>query len=94
MAAQRTPKPAKSRVVASSPAKRRRGSSGSVARALLDQAPQTTQQNAAGFMKAGGIDSYEPTPTSTVRPAPATGTAGDRAPDGRPAQVRRARRRG
>jgi hypothetical protein len=72
------------------PTRRRRGASGSVARAILNQAPQTTQQNAAGFMKAGGIDSFEPTRPTSVKPPPATGV-GD--PDRAPQTPRRARGR-
>jgi hypothetical protein len=69
---------------------RRRGSSGSVARSLLEQAPQATQQNAAGFMRPAGIDSFERAPETTVRPAPATGV-GD--PDRQPQTPRRRRTR-
>jgi hypothetical protein len=83
----------KARVVASSRARRRRAVSGSVARSLLDQAPQTTQQNAAGFMKPVGTDSFEPAPPTTVRPVPATGVADpERAPGRATPGLRRARR--
>jgi hypothetical protein len=67
---------------------RRRGTSGSVARAILNQAPQTTQLNAAGAMRPGGVDTFDPTPLTTVRPAPATGV-GD--PDRQPGRARSTR---
>jgi hypothetical protein len=73
------------------PTKRRRGASGSVAMSLLNQAPQTTQQNATGFMRPGGIDSFEPTAATSVRPAPATGV-GD--PDRQPQKSKTTRRAG